>query len=192
MGAPKTKKPEIRKKPETRKKHEKTRNPKETRKNPIYKTQQAPETRRVQVPNFTRRFRCQIQPNYIFSRVRFSVNPTWTRPVAIPSRLVRGARGTECRGRGSCVGRYGPLVPLDCWVYVMLYMYRSITWTSQTVRSSQAIVRARTPARDRPEPPALEPPRAPAPPCKWVSAPRLPCLAILQKNDPAQWKMTEH
>jgi hypothetical protein len=48
-------------------------------------TRTRPETRWIQMTNFTHefRFRCQIQPDYIFSRVRFSINPIRTQPVTI-------------------------------------------------------------------------------------------------------------
>jgi hypothetical protein len=53
----------------------------------IYKTRCAPETQRVQMLNFTHgfRFECQIQLNYIFSRVGFSVDLTRTWPITIPT-----------------------------------------------------------------------------------------------------------
>jgi hypothetical protein len=91
------KKPETRKKPEARKKPEnplkklktpKTpKNLKETHLQNPTGTQIRPKTRRVwvRVPNFTRGFGCQIQPDYIFLRVGCSVDPTQTRPVAISS-----------------------------------------------------------------------------------------------------------
>jgi hypothetical protein len=71
----------------TRIKHEKkpdeNKNKKNTFTNPTG-TWTRPETRRVlvQVPVFTRRcgFRCQIQPDFIFLRVRFSINPTHCHP----------------------------------------------------------------------------------------------------------------
>jgi hypothetical protein len=91
VGAPKTQKnpkPERNlKKLKTRKKQK---NQKETRKNLKETHLQNPtgtrtrlKTQRVRVPNFTHGFRCQIQPDYIFSRVGFSVDPT--RTIGIPS-----------------------------------------------------------------------------------------------------------
>jgi hypothetical protein len=80
--------PKPEEKLKTQKKPEKTpeRNPKETHLQNPTGTQTRPETQRVRVPNFIHGFGfgCQIQPDYIFSRVRFSVDLTQTRPIAIP------------------------------------------------------------------------------------------------------------
>jgi hypothetical protein len=83
---------------------------------------------------------------------------------------------------------------------------------SGTVRLSQATARAHTPRTIDPRVPTIEPAPEPCTPRVWAEThlppawaaacarasvqmsehPCLPCSTILQKNDPAQWKMAKH